>query len=75
IMFGLRPEARRLFAPMSRLMSGYPGGCPGVNLPFRRGMDNHVRFTIFWTILGTIGFGAPVLVLRHQMLRNVEDAP
>ncbi|XP_034107486.1 cytochrome c oxidase subunit 7C, mitochondrial [Drosophila sulfurigaster albostrigata] len=68
-------EMRNIFSPLVRRMSGYPGGVPGLNMPFRRGMESPLRFTFFWLVLGTIGFGAPFLVIRHQMLRNVSDPP
>ncbi|EDW01810.1 GH21644 [Drosophila grimshawi] len=62
-------------APLIRRMSGYPGGIPGMNLPFRKGIENPMRFTLIYLVLGTLGFGAPFLVIRHQMLRNVDDKP
>ncbi|XP_023168287.1 uncharacterized protein LOC111597687 [Drosophila hydei] len=74
-MFALRAEVRKIFAPLARHMSGYPGGVPGLNLPFRKGLESPVRFTISWFILGTLGFGAPWLVVRHQLLRNVTEEP
>ncbi|KRG04233.1 cytochrome c oxidase subunit 7C, mitochondrial [Drosophila mojavensis] len=74
-MFALRAEVRKLYAPLTRQMSGYPGGVPGLNLPFRRALENPVRLTISWLILGILGFGAPWLVVRHQMLRNVTTEP
>ncbi|XP_037823170.1 uncharacterized protein LOC119611592 [Lucilia sericata] len=47
----------------------YKGGVPGCNLPFRKSMDNPMRFTAFFLLAGIIGFGAPWLVVMHQMLR------
>ncbi|XP_030558195.1 uncharacterized protein LOC115760818 [Drosophila novamexicana] len=72
-MFALRAEVRKMCVPLIRQMSGHPGGIPGLNLPFRKGLDSPMRFTVFWLVLGTLGFGAPWLVVRHQMLRNVTD--
>ncbi|KAH8401253.1 hypothetical protein KR009_004144 [Drosophila setifemur] len=69
----LRNPSRQLRAPQIRYDHGYPGGTPGVNLPF--GLDTPMRFTLCWLIAGVIGFGAPALVLRHQMLRNVTEEP
>jgi len=43
------------------------------NLPF--GLDSPMRFTVCYLIAGIVGFGAPFLVIRHQMLRNVTDEP
>jgi len=34
-----------------------------------------MRFTVCYLIAGIVGFGAPFLVIRHQMLRNVTDEP
>ncbi|KAM7345342.1 cytochrome c oxidase subunit 7C-like [Cochliomyia hominivorax] len=47
----------------------YKGGIPGCNLPFRKSLDNPMRFTAFFLMAGVIGFGAPWLVVMHQMLR------
>ncbi|XP_068145654.1 uncharacterized protein COX7CL [Drosophila tropicalis] len=54
-----------------RFAGGYGGGCPGANLPWSKGMHSPIRFTIFYAILGILGFGSPWLVVRHQMLRDV----
>ncbi|XP_034132414.1 cytochrome c oxidase subunit 7C, mitochondrial [Drosophila guanche] len=72
----LRTSVRNICSPLSRSCHhGYSGGCPGVNLPWSKGMHNPMRFTLFWVIIGTVGFGAPWLVVRHQMLRNTGGPP
>ncbi|XP_030380693.1 uncharacterized protein LOC115628661 [Scaptodrosophila lebanonensis] len=72
----VRASARKMWAASTLARSfGYAGGVPGNNLPWRKGMDNPMRFTLFYLIIGTVGFGAPWLVVRHQMLRNVVDEP
>ncbi|XP_020800686.1 cytochrome c oxidase subunit 7C, mitochondrial [Drosophila serrata] len=67
----VRNPIRKVSGPLTRQGHGYSGGCPGNNLPF--GLDTPMRFTLFYTIAGIVGFGAPFLVVRHQMLRNVTD--
>ncbi|KAH8353953.1 hypothetical protein KR067_005946 [Drosophila pandora] len=69
----LRNPVRKICGPLNRYGHGYPGGCPGANLPFS--LDSPMRFTLFFFIAGVIGFGAPALVFRHQMLRVVTDEP
>ncbi|XP_059217598.1 cytochrome c oxidase subunit 7C, mitochondrial-like [Stomoxys calcitrans] len=49
------------------IVRNYKGGVPGCNLPFK--LDNPYRFTVFYLVAGIIGFGAPWLVVMHQMLR------
>ncbi|XP_073844622.1 cytochrome c oxidase subunit 7C-like [Musca autumnalis] len=49
------------------LIRHYKGGVPGCNLPFK--LDKPYRFTVFYLVAGVIGFGAPWLVVMHQMLR------
>ncbi|KAH8269613.1 hypothetical protein KR018_010508 [Drosophila ironensis] len=68
----LRNPLRKSFGPLHRYGHGYPGGQPGVNIPFN--MDNPMRFTLIYFIAGFVGFGAPALVFRHQMLRDVKPA-
>ncbi|KMY92658.1 cytochrome c oxidase subunit 7C, mitochondrial [Drosophila simulans] len=69
----LRKPIGKFTGPLMRYGSGYPGGSPGANLPF--GLDSPMRFTLFYLIAGVVGFGAPFLVIRHQMLRNVTEDP
>ncbi|KAH8232913.1 hypothetical protein KR026_001776 [Drosophila bipectinata] len=69
----LRNPIRQICAPLKRYGHGYPGGVPGENLPFS--LDTPMRFTLWYMIAGVLGFGAPFLVFRHQMLRSVTEAP
>ncbi|XP_039502170.1 cytochrome c oxidase subunit 7C, mitochondrial [Drosophila santomea] len=69
----LRKPIYKFRGPLKRYGSGYSGGTPGVNLPF--GLDSPMRFSLFYLIAGIVGFGAPFLVIRHQMLRNVTEDP
>ncbi|XP_017836051.1 uncharacterized protein LOC108595341 [Drosophila busckii] len=75
-MFALLNSVRKLNLPLVR-HHGHPGGIPGLNMPFRKGMESPIRFTIFFVVLSVIGFGAPCLVFRHQMMRTVtyEEKP
>ncbi|XP_017120455.1 cytochrome c oxidase subunit 7C, mitochondrial [Drosophila elegans] len=69
----LRKPVAQFCKPLKRYGHGYSGGCPGANLPF--GLDSPMRFTVCYLIAGVVGFGAPFLVIRHQMLRNVTEDP
>ncbi|XP_075148825.1 cytochrome c oxidase subunit 7C, mitochondrial-like [Haematobia irritans] len=54
-------------AKPTMFVRNYKGGVPGCNLPFK--LDNPYRFTAYYLVAGVIGFGAPWLVVMHQMLR------
>ncbi|CAH1104144.1 unnamed protein product [Psylliodes chrysocephalus] len=43
------------------------GGVPGVNLPF--GINNRYRLTALMILFCGSGFGAPFLILRHQLTK------
>ncbi|CAG9808470.1 unnamed protein product [Chironomus riparius] len=44
------------------------GGIPGENLPF--GIHNRFKLTAYFMLFFGSGFGAPFLVLRHQLLKK-----
>ncbi|KAH1001155.1 cytochrome c oxidase subunit 7C, mitochondrial [Dendroctonus ponderosae] len=44
------------------------GGVPGENLPFQ--IENRYRLTAVFILFFGSGFGAPFLILRHQLLKN-----
>ncbi|KAH8367143.1 hypothetical protein KR084_003324 [Drosophila pseudotakahashii] len=69
----LRKPISKFCGPLKRHGHGDAGGCPGANLPF--GLNSPMRFTLWYLIAGVVGFGAPFLVIRHQMLRNVTEEP
>ncbi|XP_066254975.1 cytochrome c oxidase subunit 7C, mitochondrial-like [Euwallacea similis] len=44
------------------------GGIPGENLPFS--IDNRYRLTALFIAFFGSGFGAPFLIVRHQMTKS-----
>ncbi|KAJ8964647.1 hypothetical protein NQ314_004727 [Rhamnusium bicolor] len=44
------------------------GGVPGANLPFS--INNRFKLTALFIVFFGSGFGAPFLILRHQLLKS-----
>ncbi|KAJ8947281.1 hypothetical protein NQ318_014178 [Aromia moschata] len=44
------------------------GGVPGGNLPFS--LTNRYKLTAYFVLFFGSGFGAPFLILRHQLLKK-----
>ncbi|XP_076309890.1 cytochrome c oxidase subunit 7C, mitochondrial-like [Tachypleus tridentatus] len=52
----------------SALRRGGHGGVPGENLPFS--IENRYKLTALFVLFFGSGFGAPFLLLRHQLLKK-----
>ncbi|CAG9764716.1 unnamed protein product [Ceutorhynchus assimilis] len=58
--------ARNAFTKLVRNSHAH-GGVPGENLPF--GIENRFKLTAYFILFFGSGFGAPFLVLRHQLTK------
>ncbi|NXT59920.1 COX7C oxidase, partial [Chaetops frenatus] len=61
------PAGPRRFAPSAIRRSHYEEG-PGKNLPFS--VDNKWRLLAMMCAFFGSGFGAPFLIVRHQLLKK-----
>ncbi|EDW08701.1 hypothetical protein AWZ03_001824 [Drosophila navojoa] len=66
-MLGRSSVIARNFS-QSMVRYGGHGGIPGENLPFS--LQNKYRITALFTVGCVLGFGAPFLIVRHQLLKK-----